>query len=276
MIQEPDAAYPASGSFPFGPARGILSRMIRLDFDGPTAWLRLDRPEARNALPMASWEDFAWRIDEVGASAARLLIVTGEGSSFCAGADLAEFAELQASEAARRRFRIAIRAALDGLAALSIPTLAVIEGACFGAGVALAMACDIRFAVPDARLAITPAKIGIGYPQEDVHRLVSLVGPGVAARLLFTGMTIDAAEAHRLGLVEIVGEPGLQLATMDALLACDPDSIAMLKRGIGLAIAGLRQDDEQDSRFEALLHAPAAVALLSRARSRRRLPPTDA
>jgi enoyl-CoA hydratase/carnithine racemase len=250
--------------------------MIRLDADGQIAWLRLDRPQARNALAMADWEDLARHLDEVGRSDARLLVLAGEGNSFCAGADLGEFEELQGSEAARRRFRTSIRAAVDALAALPIATLASIEGACYGAGVALAMACDIRFAAPDARFAITPARIGIGYPQEDVHRLVSLVGPGQAARLLFTGMTVDAPEAQGLGLIDLFGEPDQLLAIMDSLLACDPDSIAMLKRGIGLAVAGRRSDDLQDRRFEDLLHAPAAIELLSRVRAARRLPPPDA
>ena len=250
--------------------------MIRLDIDGPTAWLRLDRPQARNALTMDAFEEMARLLADLAGSEARLLMVTGEGSHFCAGADLAEFAELQASAAARRRFRTAIRAALDGFARLPIPVLAHVEGACFGAGVALAMAADMRLAAPDARFAITPAKIGIGYPQEDVHRLVSLVGPGQAARLLYTGMTIDAGEARRLGLVEMVGESQELLAAMGALLACDPGSIAMLKRGIGLAAAGVRSDEAQDRAFEELLHSPAAVELLSRARAGRRLPPSDA
>ena len=250
--------------------------MIRIDIDGPTAWLRLDRAQARNALTMDAFEEMARRLDSLAGSDARLLIVAGEGSHFCAGADLAEFAELQASEAARHRFRTAIRAALDGFARLPIPVLAYVEGACFGAGVALAMAADIRFAAPDARFAITPAKIGIGYPQEDVHRLVALVGPGHAARLLYTGIAIEAEEALRIGLVEKLGGPQELLEAMDALLACDPGSIAMLKRGIGLAAAGVRSDDAQDRAFEDLLHSPAAVELLSRARAARRLPPSEA
>lgn len=250
--------------------------MITLDIDGATAWLRLDRPQARNALTMDAWEEMARQLDALAATDARLLIVAGEGSHFCGGADLTEFTQLQAEAAARRRFRTGIRAALDRLATLPIPVVASIDGACFGAGVALAMAADLRFAAPDARLAITPAKIGIGYPQEDVHRLVSLVGPGPAARLLYTGMAIDAEEARRLGLVDFVGQPDALLAMMDALLACDRDSIAMLKRGVRLAAAGVCQDDEQDRAFEALLHSPAAVELLSRARAGRRLPPSDA
>jgi len=89
-------------------------------------------------------------------------------------------------------------------------------------------------------------------------------------------MSVDAPEAQGLGLIDLFGEPDQLLAIMDSLLACDPDSIAMLKRGIGLAVAGRRSDDLQDRRFEDLLHAPAAIELLSRVRAARRLPPPDA
>ena len=138
----------------------------------------------------------------VAASDVRLLVVTGAGDAFCAGADLGDFAAMRGDEAAVARFREDMRAALDALRALAIPTIAVIEGPCYGAGVALAMACDIRMARLGARFAITPAKIGIAFPQEDVHRLVALVGPGQAARLLFTAETIDGDEAKRIGLVD--------------------------------------------------------------------------
>ena len=123
---------------------------------------------------------------------ARLLVVTGDGGAFCAGADLADFAAMRGDERRSRASATTMRAALDALRDLADPDASpLIEGACYGAGVALAMACDLRIAAAGARFAITPAKIGISYPQEDVHRLVALVGPGQAARLLFT------AASHR-------------------------------------------------------------------------------
>ena len=224
--------------------------MFRLEQQDGVAALTLDRPEARNAIPLAGWNELTGKIAEVERSKARLLVVTGAGIAFCAGADLSDFALLQHDEATRIRFREEMRAALDALRDLPIPSIAAVDGACYGAGVALAMACDLRVAGSDSRFAITPAKYGISYPQEDVHRLVELVGPGQAARLLFTGVAIDAAEAARIGLVELA-DGGLE-ALIGALLANDGDSLAALKLGIRLAAQGRRSDIGQDRSFDAL------------------------
>lgn len=225
--------------------------------DSGLARLTLDRPERRNAIPRESWAALAGRIGE--AESARLLVVTGAGGAFCAGADLADF-PMDAGDAAA--FRIAMRAALDRLRDLAVPTIARIEGACYGAGVALAMACDLRLAAPGAAFAITPAKIGISYPQEDVHRLVELVGAGQAARLLFTGLSVDADEAARIGLVERVADAEEVAAVIDAILANGPDSLVTLKRAIRLAAEGRRTDGGQDAAFDALLGGEALARRL--------------
>jgi len=215
--------------------------MFRLAQDQDVARLVLDRPEARNAIPAAGWDALG---DLLGTVTARVLIVAGAGGAFCAGADLTDFPGFGAEGATR--FRESMRAALDTLAALEIPTIATIDGPCFGAGVALALACDLRLAGAGARFAITPAKLGISYPQEDIFRLVETIGRAQAARLLFTADTIDADEAVRIGLADRLDEAG----TIAAILANDSQSLATLKRGIGL---GQRGDAEQDRRFDALL-----------------------
>jgi enoyl-CoA hydratase/carnithine racemase len=229
--------------------------MFRLTRDDAVARLTLDRSEARNAIPAAGWAELARLVGE--AADARLLIVSGADGAFCAGADLSDFAGFQRDEAARRSFREDMRDALDALTGLPIPTVAAIDGPCFGAGVALAMACDLRLATSAARFAITPAKIGISYPQEDVHRLVKLVGPGQAARLLFTALPIDGAEAARIGLVELydVAEGPI----VEAILANDRDSLAALKQAIAL---DRRSDAGQDARFDALIGGPALAGRL--------------
>lgn len=262
-----------SGSFPFRAGRGTPLLMIELTCDGPVARLMLVRPETRNALAVRHWEELAATLRRLGD--ARVLVLSGSGGAFSAGADLSEFASLQADAAACLRFRRAMRAALDGLAALPLATVAWIDGPCFGAGVALAMACDLRLASSAARFAITPAKIGIGYPQEDVARLVRLVGPGWASRLLLTAATIDAATAARIGLVEEVAQPAVLEALLEALIASDAASIAMLKRGIARAAEGISADAEQDRRFDELLASDALAERLSRRRAGRGLPPSE-
>lgn len=226
-----------------GRARQALA-MFRLVQDGDVARLTLDRPEARNAIPAAGWAELARLLAGVEG---RLFVVQGAAGAFCAGADLGDLAALPRPD---------MRAALDTLRDLPMPTIACIEGPCYGAGVALALACDLRVAGRQARFAITPAKIGVSYPQEDVHRLVALVGPGQAARLLFTAASIDGAEAIRIGLAE------LDALDEAAILANDAASLAELKRSIRLATDGVRADPEQDRRFDALLGGEAVARRL--------------
>lgn len=247
-------------------------RMFDLRIDGPVARLNLARPEARNAVPLDGWARFAACGEEAMTRGARALILSGVPDGvFCAGADISDFDRFCEDEAARSAFRDAIRKGLDGFRDLPIPTVALIEGDCYGAGVAVAMACDIRIAGPRSRFAITPAKLGISYPQEDVHRLVSLVGAGQAARLLLSAGSIDGSEAARIGLVELYRQEDAAEAAhsfASALAANDRASLSALKRSIRLAAAGTEQDDEQDRLFDALLGSEALVERLRAYRER--------
>jgi enoyl-CoA hydratase/carnithine racemase len=248
--------------------------VFQLSIDGPTARLRLNRPEARNALPLGGWGALADAAEEGARSGAHLLILSGvPGGAFCAGADLGDFDSFRDDPGARAAFRLAIRSGLDRLRSLAIPTLALVEGACYGAGVAVAMACDIRFAGPAAQFAITPAKLGISYPQEDVHRLVSLVGAGHASRLLVSATAIDGAEAERIGLVErlIAGNIEEAAAQFAAAAAANGlQSLKTLKRGVLLAEGGIVSDADQDKVFDDLLGGETMFQRLAAHRDRRR------
>ena len=214
--------------------------MFDLSLDGPVARLRLDRPERRNAIPIAGWKRLSALCAQAEESGATVLLVSGTTDAFSAGADLREFSALIGDSAAVAEFRDAMREGIEALAALPLPTIAFVEGPCFGAAVALAMGCDIRVAGTRSRFAITPAKLGISYPQEDVARLVALVGPGQASRLLFSGETIDGTEAARIGLVEIASEDPKAAAQslIDAILQNSEASVALLKRQVRAAASG--------------------------------------
>ncbi len=257
-----------------GSARRQSGAMFDLTVDPGVARLAINRPEARNAIPLEGWARLTDAIHEATKSSARLLVLAGEkGGIFCAGADISDFATFQGNPAARSGFRQAIRTALDHLRDMAIPTVALVEGGCYGAGVAIAMACDLRIAGGDARFAITPAKLGISYPQEDVQRLVSLVGPGQAARLLFGAQAVDGAEALRIGLVEFHCEEAVEETLQglaESFLANDRDSLASLKRGIGLAGAGISRDEKQDQIFDSLLGGEAVENRLAAYRNRPR------
>jgi enoyl-CoA hydratase/carnithine racemase len=239
--------------------------MFRLERNDGYARLTLDRPEARNAIPAAGWSALSEKLAAVAASDVRMLVVTGADGAFCAGADLGDFETMRGDPEAIARFRRDMRAALDALRGLAIPAVALIEGACYGAGVSLALACDFRIAGLVTKFAITPAKIGITLPQEDVHRLVALVGPGQAARLLLTAETIYGKEAKQIGLVEVYGRRESEI--FDAILACDSESLKALKQAIALAAEGVRSDPGKDRRFDALI---AGDEMARRLEARRR------
>ncbi len=249
---------------------GNHAAMFDLAHDGDVARLTLNRPEARNAIPASGWTALEEALGQAEQSDAAVLIVRGAGTAFCAGADLDDFAAMRADADARRRFRAEMCSALSRLAALPLATIAAIDGACFGAGVALAMACDIRLAGFGATFAITPAKFGISYPQEDVARLTALVGPGQAARLLLSAGGIDAAEAARIGLVETIGESThAEAETLARVIAAgSAASHRTLKRGIALAARGIARDDEQDKEFDDLLGSEDFAERLAAARRR--------
>lgn len=218
--------------------------MIQLHQDGPIATITLERGEARNALPMAGWEALAETVRGIG-DARAVILRSGVGGIFSAGADIGEFARLQADPALRTTFRQAMRTGIDALAALPMPVIAAIDGGCFGAAVALALAADIRIAGDQAVFAVTPARLGIGYPQADVARLVAQIGRGQASRLLFTAERIGADAAERIGLAEIRAPDADAAAQAMALriAANAPGAVRLLKQ----MVAG---GDDLDTQFD--------------------------
>ena len=173
-------------------------------------------PAKRNAMTTAMWRALPGLLDGLAADpGVRALVLTGEGATFCAGADISTLRE-SAAEAQG----LAVRAE-EALAAFPKPTLAAIRGHCVGGGAQLAAACDLRFAEETALFGVTPAKLGVVYPASATRRLVALTGPATAKYLLFSGELIDAARALRTGLVDEVlpeGELGKRVAEFTRVL----------------------------------------------------------
>jgi enoyl-CoA hydratase/carnithine racemase len=177
----------------------------------------IHHPAKRNAMTAGMWEALPPLLETLaGDAAVRVLVLTGEGGTFCAGADIST---LRGSP--QRSQTLAVLAE-EALAAFPKPTLAAIRGHCVGGGSQLAAACDLRFAEEGALFGVTPAKLGIVYPASSTRRLVSLVGPGTAKYLLFSGELIDAAQALRTGLLDEVlpeGELAKRVAEFTRVLA---------------------------------------------------------
>lgn len=188
---------------------------------GPVATLSIDRPERHNAFSDQMWRDLPGLLESVVADdSVRVLVLTSSTPKvFSAGADVEELGRgLEHPELAERGLRH-IRTAFQALSDLRIPTVAAIRGACHGGGVGLAVCCDIRIGDTTANFSIPPARLGLLYPYPALHRLMWMLGPGQAKRLLFTARTFDAAEAARLGFLDELHEPGDFEGAVEQLVA---------------------------------------------------------
>jgi enoyl-CoA hydratase/carnithine racemase len=184
---------------------------ISLRFEPPFARIVLNRPERRNAITRAMWRALpAIRAAIEAREDLLVALVEGEGAHFSAGADIVELGDIYRDAAATRDFGDAMQDGLKALMNLDRPTIAVIRGVAIGAGLGLALACDLRFCADDAHLAITPARLGLIYGHAETRRLVELVGPSRAKDLLFTARRIETDEALAIGLIDRRIEAALQ------------------------------------------------------------------
>ena len=175
---------------------------VYLTIDGAIAQLILNRPDKRNALTRAMWAAIPEHAAAVAASpAVKILVLRGATpAAFAAGADIAEFEEVFASTEAARAYHSVVHAAYDAIADLAKPTIAMVQGVCFGGGCALALCCDLRYADESATFCIPPARLGLAYSLAETRRLVELVGPSKAKEMLMGARVVRADEALRTGL----------------------------------------------------------------------------
>jgi enoyl-CoA hydratase len=175
------------------------------------ALVTLDRPQALNALNRALLCDLAAAFDQVAASDARALLVTGAGDrAFCAGADVRELqGRTLAAARAGAAFGQRVLAKLDDL---PIPSIALINGYAFGGGLELALACAFRVAAPDARLGLPEIKLGLIPGYGGTQRLPRLVGTARALEMILSGRTVMADEALAIGLVNRIADDDLAAA----------------------------------------------------------------
>jgi len=165
-----------------------------------------NNPERHNAVSLDMW-DAADKIlkDFVEDDAVRVIIVTGAGGkAFVSGADISKFEKERGSPDSVRHYNDRVRQVYDGVHALSKPTIAMVNGYCIGAGLGLAVCCDLRFCSDKSKFGLPAAKLGLGYPFEGLNRLVKTVGPGAARDITFSGRRLDAEEALSIGLVQKV------------------------------------------------------------------------
>ena len=170
------------------------------------ARLVLDNPEQRNAMSDQMTDSWVRAVDDLaGDRSVRVVVVTGEGTAFCSGGNTGWIASEPDAEVDYLRTRMmAFYRAWLSIRKLEVPTIAAVNGAAIGAGLCLALACDIRYAAAGAKLGAPFVKLGMNPGMAATYLLPNAVGEANARELLLTGRTVEADEARELGLVSRV------------------------------------------------------------------------
>jgi len=181
-----------------------MSGELRYERVGAAAVLTIDRPERRNAIDAAAAEQFRQGLRDFEADAdVRVLVLTGAGGvAFCAGADLKALdLDVDHPDGPMGPTRLTP----------AKPAIAAVDGWCLAGGVELALWCDIRIATPASTFGLFERRWGVPLVDGGTQRLPRVVGMGRALELILTGRPVEAEEAHRIGLVNEVVEPGRHL-----------------------------------------------------------------
>ncbi|MCI0548162.1 MAG: enoyl-CoA hydratase, partial [Candidatus Rokubacteria bacterium] len=202
---------------------------------GGIATVVFNRPRMRNAVSFAMWGEIAAvterlaRDDDV-----RAIVYRGAGTeAFASGADISEFEENRKDTETALRYTRNTEAAYASIRLCPKPTVAMVYGYCMGGAMALAMACDLRFAARGSKFGIPAARLSIIYGLDPVHQLVDLVGPAYAKDILYSARTVDDEEALRIGLIQ-------RLLPADELAPYTHDYLQKIAANAPLSIRGTK------------------------------------
>ena len=233
---------------------------IRFETEGPLGLLTLDRQDRLNALSrqlITELQDLVTQLETD--SSIRVIIVTGAGHAFCAGADIKERAS-DLDDIALARTSSVLSPTFRRIERLNQVSIAAINGIAAGGGLELAMACDLRIASSEARMALPELKLGILPGAGGTQRLPRLIGPARAKEMMLFGKFIDAANARDWGLVNEVAAPGQLIvearAWADRLLEMPPLSLSSIKNAVNVAM-----DVDLDSGIQYEQRCSAMLAL---------------
>jgi enoyl-CoA hydratase/carnithine racemase len=179
---------------------------LRVEKRGATGWIVFDQPAKRNAINDAMWRGIApamQRFDED--PEVRCVVFRGAGTAaFSAGADISEFESTRSNEEAVGQYDDLLDRVLHAIQGSPKPSVAMIYGYCFGGGVEIALACDLRYCAASAQFSIPAAKLGLAYNVEGHKRLLETVGHAHAREMMFLGRRYKAEQAMAMGLVHQV------------------------------------------------------------------------
>jgi enoyl-CoA hydratase/carnithine racemase len=225
-------------------------KTIRYEIEEGVAAVTLARPEKRNAVDLDMFSELGDATDRAASDPeVRVVLVSGEGKSFCAGIDLNALANLDPTGVPFQGFLRMAQRPYRNLATMAKPTIGAVHGHAVGAGFQLALACDLRVAATDVVFGMFEVRFGIVPDLGGNRPLTQLVGPAVAKELVWTGRTVDAQEAERLGLVNRLTNPD-SLAKEAHTLATDLAAGPPLPLGLTKALINRSSEESLETVME--------------------------
>ena len=214
MTREEILAAPRQPAF----AAGTLTERLIAETQGPVGWLTFNNPARRNAVSIDMWEAIPQALDRFEQDQKiRVIVLKGEGDkAFVSGADVSQYEKQRSTAEGIQHYEEIAGRVQERFQGCDKVLIAMIRGYCLGAGINIALCCDLRIAADDARLGIPAAKLGLGYRASSLKNLVDTVGPAHAREVLITGRHFDAGEAKHIGLVHRVAKVAeLESLTLD-------------------------------------------------------------
>lgn len=217
---------------------------LAIENEGPVTRIIFDNAKRRNAIGLASWRRLATLVPELARQPGkRVIVLTGRGDDFSAGADISEFDAVRRDDATARSYEAANSAAFAAVRNADVPVIAAIRGICFGGGFGLAAAADLRLATPDAQFSVPAARLGLAYPQDAMIDIVSSAGPQMARYLTYSGARIDAEAALACGFLLEIAQPDRFDARVNEIAHQIADNAPLSIKASKLAIAAALNGD---------------------------------
>lgn len=211
--------------------------------DKHVATVTLSNPARYNAMSLAMWTGLGDTLEALRANHdVRVVVLRGEGDrAFVSGADISEFDAQRNSDAGVATYEAAVARAQGALEKFPRPVIAAISGICYGGGLGLALACDLRFAAPNAKFRMPAARLGLGYTLAGVHRMVAILGTAGTAELFYTARVINAPQAAQFGLLNDVHDDVFAHAAQVAaeIAANAPMTVAAGKLALNTLLEGV-------------------------------------
>jgi len=244
-----------------------VEQHVKVETEGGVGWIRLNRPEKMNAIGAVTRRQLGDAIKQVERDeSVRVVVVTGSGRAFCSGADVTEMAQsgdggMRTPEDVGNVLRNEYMPMLTRLRTMPKPVIAAMNGPAVGIGASYALACDIRIATPEAYILEAFVNIGLA-PDGGVSWLLPrLVGTGIAYEMFFSGKPLQAADAHRLGVINrLVPADRLEAEVRELasqLLKQPRQAMAAAKRAVNHA---LESSYEEALEFESYLQEAQAAS----------------